>query len=65
MTTNNENTQYINGRHEETVGRHASETTPLLGSQTVQKTSYVTFAGQINDDSWTPPRGFWWIETGR
>jgi hypothetical protein len=39
------------------------ETTPLLESQT-QKTAYVTFPERVDDETWRPSPGFWWIETG-
>jgi hypothetical protein len=39
------------------------ETTPLLGSE-VQKAAYVTFPKPVDDETWHPSPGFWWIETG-
>ncbi|KAK4118337.1 MFS general substrate transporter [Parathielavia appendiculata] len=38
------------------------ETTSLLGSQG-QKTAYVTFPKPVDEATWHPSPGFWWIET--
>ncbi|KAH8890352.1 MFS general substrate transporter [Thozetella sp. PMI_491] len=39
-----------------------NENTPLLGSLPT-KQPYVTFPESQDDEEWTPPSGFWWIET--
>jgi hypothetical protein len=39
------------------------ETTPLLGSD-APKPAYVTFPKPVDDETWHPSPGFWWIETG-